>query len=287
MSNIGMMDGAFFVGRKELVDWVNETLEINIAKIEQTANGAMACQLFDIMHPGTVAVTKINWMAKQEFEHIVNYKVLQTAFTKKGIDKHIDVDRLIKGKYQDNLEFMQWFKRFFEMAVQDKGDYDCVAVRLRGKGGAEFNNSTGRRGGAPSVASTRAPAPRSRAIPATAARPASRPSGKTAGASSAVAPAPAAEGKASSAGTAAKKHEANSAAAAAEIAELKAANEALTQAMSEKDMEMEGLEKERTFYFDKLRDIEMMLQDTEDSGRGDEMTASIFKVSQGKEVICY
>ncbi len=52
MSNIGMMDAAFFVGRKELVDWVNDTLEINISKIEQTASGAMACQIFDIMHPG-------------------------------------------------------------------------------------------------------------------------------------------------------------------------------------------------------------------------------------------
>ena len=52
MSNIGMMDSAFFVGRKELVDWVNDTLECSISKIEQTASGAFACQLFDIMHPG-------------------------------------------------------------------------------------------------------------------------------------------------------------------------------------------------------------------------------------------
>jgi hypothetical protein len=52
MSNIGMMDSAFFVGRKELIDWINDTLEINIQKVEQTASGAIACQLFDIMHPG-------------------------------------------------------------------------------------------------------------------------------------------------------------------------------------------------------------------------------------------
>jgi hypothetical protein len=29
---------------------------------------------------------------------------------------------------------MQWFKRFFEMGVQDRGDYDCAAQRLKGKG---------------------------------------------------------------------------------------------------------------------------------------------------------
>jgi RP/EB family microtubule-associated protein len=52
MSNIGMMDGAFFVGRKEIVDWINDTLDLNLQKVEQTASGAIACQLLDIMHPG-------------------------------------------------------------------------------------------------------------------------------------------------------------------------------------------------------------------------------------------
>ena len=37
-------------------------------------------------------------------------------------EKFVDVDRLISGRYMDNLEFMQWFKRFFEMNVSDKGD---------------------------------------------------------------------------------------------------------------------------------------------------------------------
>lgn len=41
---------------------------------------------------------------------------------------------IMMQKYQDNLEFMQWFKRFYEMAVQDKGDYDTYGQRCRGKG---------------------------------------------------------------------------------------------------------------------------------------------------------
>lgn len=39
MSNIGLMEGAFFVGRKEIVDWINATLDINIQKVEDTASG--------------------------------------------------------------------------------------------------------------------------------------------------------------------------------------------------------------------------------------------------------
>ena len=48
--------------------------------------------------------------------------------------------------------------------------------------------------------------------------------------------------------------------------------------MTELKQEMDGLEKERDFYFDKLRDIEMMLQDVEESEKGNEMSAAIFKI---------
>ncbi|RYG59871.1 hypothetical protein EON64_19790 [archaeon] len=134
MSNIGMMEGAFFVGRKEVLDWVNSTLDLNLARIEDTANGAVACQILDIMYPGQVPMHKLNWAAKQDFEFVSNYKILQTCFSKLNIEKHVDVDRLISGRYMDNLEFMQWFKKFFELGVAGKGDYDAFAQRSKGKG---------------------------------------------------------------------------------------------------------------------------------------------------------
>lgn len=140
MAAIGMMEGAFFVGRKEIVDWINNMCELNIGKIEDTASGAISCQLLDIMHPGQVPMSKVNWSAKQSFEFVGNYKILQTCFNKLHIDKAIDVDRLIKGQYMDNLEFMQWFKAFFERSVQDKGDYDAVAQRTKGKGASKCQN---------------------------------------------------------------------------------------------------------------------------------------------------
>ena len=49
-------------------------------------------------------------------------------------------------------------------------------------------------------------------------------------------------------------------------------------ALAEIRLEMDGLEKERDFYFDKLRDIEIMLQEMEDSGKGTDLTKSIFKI---------
>ena len=73
-------------------------------------------------------MSKINWKAKLEHEFIGNYKILQQAFTKIGITKHIDVEKLIKGKYQDNLEFLQWMKRYFDKHHCGAA-YDAVGKR--------------------------------------------------------------------------------------------------------------------------------------------------------------
>lgn len=40
----------------------------------------------------------------------------------------IPVERLIKGRFQDNFEFVQWFKKFFD-ANYTGGEYDPVAAR--------------------------------------------------------------------------------------------------------------------------------------------------------------
>ena len=53
-SSIGMMDEAYFVGRREIIQWINETLQLNLTKIEQTANGCVAIQMLDLLHPGLI-----------------------------------------------------------------------------------------------------------------------------------------------------------------------------------------------------------------------------------------
>lgn len=38
------------------------------------------------------------------------------------------MDRLVKGRFQDNFEFLQWFKKFFDVNA-DGRDYDAVEAR--------------------------------------------------------------------------------------------------------------------------------------------------------------
>lgn len=130
--SIGMMEGAFFVPRTEILSWLNGLLKLSLEKIEQTASGAVACQIMDCVFPGTVPMGRVNWNARNDYEFVNNYKILQQVFIKHNIQKVIEVEKLVKGKYQDNLEFMQWLKRFFDMHANSTAAYDPVARRKCG-----------------------------------------------------------------------------------------------------------------------------------------------------------
>jgi len=165
------MDSAYFVGRKELLEFFNDLLDLNLTKIEQTAPGGIACQLMDLIFPGSIPLSKINWAARSDYEFIQNYKLLQVAFTKQNVQRHIDVDKLIRAKYQDNLEWCQWLKAFYEQSGSAPGeDYDARAVRERGKGGKQYNAQFGGSGKGPNSSSVSNRSVRPKA-PATAVRP--------------------------------------------------------------------------------------------------------------------
>ena len=83
----------------------------------------------DAIQPGSVALSKVNFNAKSEYEYIKNYKVLQATFTKLGLDKHIEVERLVKGRYQDNLEFLQWMKRYYDIHTGGENEYNALERR--------------------------------------------------------------------------------------------------------------------------------------------------------------
>lgn len=117
------------LSRNQLLSWVNNTLKLSISKIEQLGSGAVYCQMLDLLYPGKVPLGKVNWKAKFEYQFVANFKVLQQSFMKLNVMKHIDVERLVKCRYQDNLEFLQWFKRVIDSAGGVNKEYDPLARR--------------------------------------------------------------------------------------------------------------------------------------------------------------
>ncbi|KAI8059133.1 calponin homology domain-containing protein [Gongronella butleri] len=218
--------------RTELLAWVNDLLQLNYTKVEQAGSGAAYCQIMDSIY-GDLSMHRVKFDAKSEYEYVSNYKILQSAFDKHKVDKIIPVDKLVKCRFQDNLEFMQWVKQFWDLNYPG-GAYNAV-VRRKGRGGKAA-------GGAPATTASRGVA--SARTPTTTSRASS-----TAGTGARSTSRAAASGR-TSAGV--DNRSANM------IMEL-------NKQIAELKLTVDGLEKERDFYFGKLRDIEILVQDEVDS----------------------
>lgn len=104
--------------RSELLSWVNQLLDTDFKRVEQLGTGAAYCQIFDSIYRD-VPMARVKFQASYEYEFTSNYKVLQAAFVKHGVTKLVPVEKLLKCKLQDNLEFLQWFKRYWNENKDD------------------------------------------------------------------------------------------------------------------------------------------------------------------------
>merc|ERR1712062_456617 len=156
-------------------------------------------------------------MGEYESLSIQNFKILQQAFKKMQVDKIIPLEKLSKGRFQDNFEFLQWFKKFFD-ANYDGQEYDPMAARdgveLGGTGGSKMCLVT-------SNGQSKMPAKTPVAKRPTANR-------KSSGTSRNTRP-------------------------------MGGGGAQLDAQILEKNLAIEALEKERNFYFEKLRDIEVLV----------------------------
>ena len=125
-----MLDKAYFTSKKVILQWVKDILKLNVDRIEQAGTGAIYCQILDLMYPGKIKLNKVNWGALSEDEFISNLRIFQNGLETCGISKKIEIQRLAKARYQDNLELLQWLKGFYDNNI-DKfpKNYDAEARR--------------------------------------------------------------------------------------------------------------------------------------------------------------
>jgi len=271
------------LSRHEMLTWVNDCLQTNFSKIEDMCTGSAYCNFMDMLFPGAVQMKKVKWNTKLEHEYIVNFKVLQDAFKKMNVDKIVPVEKLIKGKFQDNFEFLQWFKKFFD-ANYDPHEYDPMAAR----GGEPMPSD----GTAAKPTAMRMPASRPAGIPSRPAPPKMTPAKKppamlhaanttqppkksppgstnAVGASRPSGPVPKAGSHASN--SASKLNSGghghgNASGDSARVQQLETQITELRDLNTEHETLIESLEKERDFYFGKLRSIEVLCQESEQTG---------------------
>ncbi|KAF3928875.1 hypothetical protein ABW20_dc0107507 [Dactylellina cionopaga] len=198
--------------RQELINWLNALLQLNLTKVEQCGTGAAFCQILDSIY-GDVPMARVKFNVNTEYAYLQNFKILTNAFSKHGIDRPVPVTSLIKCKMQDNLEFLQWMKRYWDQYYPG-GEY-AATERRKGQGAV--------------VSAPPRPAATSKTRGTTPQIGGSRTRTPLGGASTT--------------------------ALQSEIATLK---ENVT-----------GLERERDFYFSKLRDIELLLQEAVEDNEED------------------
>lgn len=219
------------LSRHDILAWVNDSLQTSYGKIEELCTGAAYCQFMDMLFPGCLSMKKVKINTKLEHEYIQNFKLLQNVFGKLTVDKVIPVEKLVKGRFQDNFEFVQWFKRFFDVNYTGN-EYNPLAAR-----GGEPMGGANNKGALSKAPTNRTTMPKSKV---SASRTPARPA-------------------ANNVRSPASKPVTNHAAGDSRVVEdLKAELGQLT-------FEKEGLEKERDFYFGKLRDIEVICQEHEDN----------------------
>lgn len=231
------------LSRHDMLSWVNDCLQAQFTKIEELCTGAAYCQFMDMLFPGSVQIKRVKFRTNLEHEYIQNFKILQASFKKMNVDKIIPIDKLIKGRFQDNFEFLQWFKKFFD-ANYDGRAYDALGTRENAPMG--FGSGAGK-----SIATvTKKPIV---PTPTNATRNVVKPMSK-------VPPRTAAAAPATSKNTLIKKTEAtgNNQVSNQQIEEL-------SSQIMDMRLNLEGLEKERDFYFSKLRDIEILCQDADEA----------------------
>ncbi|KAI0020879.1 calponin homology domain-containing protein [Xylariomycetidae sp. FL0641] len=186
-------------------------------------------------------MSRVKFNVNGEYAYVQNFKVLQNTFHKHQVDKPIPVEALVKCKMQDNLEFLQWTKRFWDQYYPG-GDYDAVA-RRKGNSGALPGGGPAARAGGTSAAARRGTTPTTgpRAV-------------KAGGG---------------------------------------AASAALMQENATLKETVVGLERERDFYFSKLRDIELLVQqavdedpelEKQEDGLVKQIQAILYSTEEGFEI---
>eukprot|EP00800_Vazella_pourtalesii_P007170 TRINITY_DN194_c0_g1_i1.p1 TRINITY_DN194_c0_g1~~TRINITY_DN194_c0_g1_i1.p1 ORF type:complete len:298 (-),score=61.66 TRINITY_DN194_c0_g1_i1:100-930(-) len=117
-------------GRSEYLKWVNDSLKMNLQKVEEMCTGTAYCQFMHVLFPESIVLKRVRWFANSDHQYMDNFKILQKAFAELQVKKLIPLERLVKGNFMENYDFLVWFKVFYDANFQEwPPGYDAKEIR--------------------------------------------------------------------------------------------------------------------------------------------------------------
>ncbi|KAM8716736.1 hypothetical protein ACLKA7_003586 [Drosophila subpalustris] len=117
--------------RQSILFWLNQCLKSNITKVDHLCTGAAYCCLLDILFPDSINLRRVKFITDQEKDFVNNFQILEQGFRKLNVDKSIPIDKLVRGKFQDNYDFIIWFRLFYNANFRRVPEgYDVELRRL-------------------------------------------------------------------------------------------------------------------------------------------------------------
>ncbi|GME74171.1 unnamed protein product [[Candida] boidinii] len=305
--------------RSELLEWINVTFDLNYTKVEQCGNGAAYCLIFQSIF-NDLPISKLKLQPNQDYQTLNNYKILQSGFNKHKISREVPVDRLMKCRLQDNLEFLQWMSKLW--SDNNGGSIDTSNMSISNDSASNLSSSNPRQR-TTSTLSSRRPLSNSTASSSTTTTATRKVSGSSIssssnrsrnssnptslsttsnptrsrvtpgsttsssigvrsriGASSLVSnkkslPSSTSQRQQQQQQQQHHVQQVKSSELLNEIEALRSNNNEILQELQEYKLTTEGLETERNFYFNKLRDIEIICQNLSDKRESGESNGDI------------
>ena len=102
------------ISKKELLEFIRQYINPQLEAIEELRTGSDFCVGMKILFPETITLQAIRFGPDLTNISIYNnFKQLQSAFAKVGVEKDVPMDSIMQGNFQANFYFGQWFMGFF------------------------------------------------------------------------------------------------------------------------------------------------------------------------------
>ena len=109
----------------DLLKWVNELLNFDYNQITDLNNGVALVQIFHVLHPESVNMSRTYIEADSIHQKAQNFKILQQTLQKLQIDKEFVLANVIEKRRQDLFHLAQWTRQYFIDKMRERGETEA------------------------------------------------------------------------------------------------------------------------------------------------------------------